>query len=166
MTNHKVHTQEVPSTKVATFEFGTNEPGVIHYTNNGTSSVHGDGNTISANKTYTEGNYTLTFTAVNKVYDGAFDEKGNAGLKLGTSSVAGTFTLTVGEDVKKVVIYVAGYKAKNTAVTVNGEQTTISTHSNDGEYTAVTVDTTESKTISFAVSSNYRCMISTIEVYA
>ncbi|MBQ9125130.1 MAG: hypothetical protein IJY13_00560, partial [Clostridia bacterium] len=67
-------------------------------------------------------------------------------------------------DVTSVVIYVAKYKANTTKVNVNGTDYTISTASNDGEYTAITVDTTTTKTVTFTtVSGGVRCMIDAIE---
>jgi hypothetical protein len=74
-------------------------------------------------------------------------------------------TFTVPADVDKVVILVAGYKANAAKISVNGgEVQTISTKSDDGDYTAVEVDTTVNKTVTFAtVSGGYRCMINAIQ---
>ena len=144
---------EVAST-LAKFEFGANG-----------SATHNDGdsNNTWTSKTFTEGDYSLNITGANKVYEKAFDAKGNSCLKLGTSSVVGTFTFTVAENVTQVVIYVAGYKtAATTKVDINGTEYTVSTASNNGEYTAITIDTSTTKTIKFT-SVTKRCMINSIE---
>ena len=157
--------------KVATFTFGADEPNVIHYTDNqtGVGYVHGDGTDTTADAEYSEtsNGYTLSWTGAEKVYNGAFDEKGNSCLKFGTSSKTGSISFTVGADVKKVVIYVAQYKTKTTKVKVNGVEKTITTSSNNGEYTAIEIDTTTTKTVTFeTVSGGVRCMLNTIEFYA
>ncbi len=142
-------------TPLATFTFGENG-----------ATGHVDGDTNSA-YTETQGNYTLTLTGSSKVYSGGKDEKGNSALKLGTSSAVGTFTFTVGDDVKIVVIKVANYKAKSGAVDVNGVDYTLTTQSNNGEYDVITIDTSVTKTITFTsgASGEKRCMIDAIEFH-
>ncbi|MBE6619513.1 MAG: hypothetical protein E7626_07030 [Ruminococcaceae bacterium] len=143
------------ATKVATFEFGADG-----------ATGHADGSDVGTSKSYTEGGYTLALTGASKVFSGAKDETGKSCLKLGTSSTVGTFSFIVANDVTQVIIYVAKYKAKDTTIDINGTQTVISTSSNDGSYTPVTVDTTTNKTVTFAtVSGKCRCMINTIEFY-
>ena len=137
---------------LATFDFGANG-----------SASHNDGSDITAGKTYTAGNYTLKMDSVTKVYGGARDAKGNSCLKLGTSKLTGSLTFTVPEDVTEVVIYVAGYKAAtSTNIKINDTAYTVKTTSNNGDYTAITIDTTTVKTITFTTVT-YRCMINTIE---
>ena len=157
------------ATETAVFEIvvshkeeGTVTTTVFEFGNNGATG-HVDGNDIGKSKSYTSGAYTLTLTDVSKVYDGAKDEKGTSALKLGTSSVVGTFTFTVADDVTEVIFKVAKYKAKTTKVTINGTQYTINTSSNDGAYTEIKIDTTTTKTITFAtVSGACRAMIDSI----
>jgi hypothetical protein len=118
---------------------------------------------MSASTTFSNNGYTLAFTSVSKVYSGARDAKGNSCLKLGTSKVIGEFTFTVPAEVTKVVIKVAQYKANSTTVSVNDTKYTISTASNNGEYTDIEIDTTTTKTIKFAtVASTYRAMVNSI----
>ena len=144
------------SGKVATFTFGANG-----------SAAHVDGDDLGSSKTYTEGAYKLALTSMSKVYGPAYDAKGNSCIKLGTSSKVGSLTFTVPEDVTKVVIYVSGYKAKTVSVIINGGTAkTISTTSDSGNYTAIEIDTTTTKTIKFETKSNYRCMIDAIEFIA
>lgn len=142
---------------VATFNFGENG-----------DASHSDGS--SAVDTYAEddGDYKLNITGGENLYPKAFDAKGNSCLKLGTSKKACTFTFTVPANVTKVVIYVAGYKTNSAAITINGgEAQTISSQSNNGEYTQVEVDTSVTKTVTFATTSaGYRAMIDKIEFYA
>lgn len=145
---------EGESKVLETFEFGADG-----------ETGHVDGFDIGATKTYEGSNgYDLVITNASKVYDGGKDETGKSFLKLGTSSVVGTFTFTVADDVDTVVIKVAGYKAKTSKYTINGgDAVTVTTSSNNGEYTEVTIDTTTTKTITFAtVSSACRLVIDSI----
>lgn len=148
------------SVEVARFEFGAND-----------SSKTDESNSTQDGKdatTYTEksGVYTLTLYNMTKAYKDAYDAKGNACLKLGTSKVAGSFSFDVPSDVEQVGILVAGYKAKTVTVKVNNTSKSISTLSSKGEYTEVIVDTTSTKTVNFATSTNYRCKIDAIVFYA
>ena len=145
---------EVPGapTVLATFELGANG-----------SASHSDGTEIKETKSYTDGAYTLTITGYSKVYDGARDANGNSCLKFGTNDVVGSMTFTVPENVTSVTIYVAKYKAKTTKVDINGKTYTVLTSSDNGEYTAYTVDTTTVKTITVkTVNGGKRAMINTI----
>ena len=147
---------ELPEGALATFEFG----------DNATEEKHVDGTALAEGVEYTSGEYTLTLTGVSKVYGPAFDAKGKSCIKLGTGSAVATFSFTVTEDVKKVVIYVAQYKANATKVSVNGTEYTISTASNDGAYTAIEIDTTTTKTVSFeTLTGGQRCMINSVVFY-
>ena len=141
---------------VATFDFGANA-----------DATHVEGSNLGETKTYTEGAYTLSLTGMSKVFGGAYDAKGNSCIKLGTSSVVGTFTFTVPDDVEQVVINVAKYKAKESKISVNGTQYTLTKSSDNGEYDVITVDTSSNKTIAFTtVSGGVRCMINSIVYYA
>ena len=98
------------------------------------------------------------------MYTGARDAKGNSCIKFGTSSKTGSCTFTVPANVTKVIIYVAQYKANTTKITVNGTTYTITTASNNGAYTAVEIDTTTTKTVTFTTASDaVRAMVNTIE---
>ena len=138
------------------FEFGEN--------GEGTADSIDSNSSIGASKEYTEGNYTLVIENADKVYDGAIDAQGNSCLKFGTASVVGSMTFTVPENITKVTIYVAGYKAKTSKIVINGgEAITLTTSTNNGEYVAINVDTSVNKTVSFAtVSGASRCAIDKI----
>jgi len=126
----------------------------------GTAS-HSDG---SSKTSYSEtnGSYTLDLTDVSNFYTGARDATGKSCIKLGTSSKTGGFSFTVPGDVTSVVINVAGYKAKTVTVDINGTSQTISTLSNNGEYTAITINTITTKTITLTTSTNYRAMVNSV----
>lgn len=144
---------------VATFDFGANKEG----------AAHSDGGTTAKTElSYTVNEYTISFTGMENVFGPGNDATGKSALKLGTSSKVAKFSFTVPEDVIYVELYVAGYKkTPSTTVKANGELFTITTISNDGEYTAVGVDTSEDKSLSFAtVAKTYRCMIDKIVFYA
>ena len=129
---------------------------------NGEAKHNDGGNAVT---TYEENGYTLTLEGLGSVYGNARDELGNSCIKLGTSSLVGKFSFTVPEDIVKVIIYVAGYKYNNATVIVNDVRCEITTLSNNGEYTAVEVDTSETKTVSFTTvdaNGESRCMINTI----
>ena len=124
---------------------------------------HVDGSSATT-VSYTQGSYTLSITNGTSLFAGAFDETGKSALKLGTSSKTGSFQFTVPSGVNSVIIYVAQYKANATAVTINGTTHTINTASNSGQYTAITVNTSSTKTVTVATtSSGKRCMIDKIE---
>ena len=140
---------------LAVFELGTN-----------TSGPHKE--TTSSKTTYSETNnsYSLSITGGDKFYTDCNDELGNSCIKLGSSSAAGKFQFVVPEDVNEVIINLAGYKANTAGVTINDKTYTISTKSNSGEYTPITVDTSTNKTVTFATTSTgYRCMINSIEYH-
>ncbi len=140
---------------VAKFELGANG-----------SASHSDG---SSKTSYTEtvGDYQLSLTGGSQMYTGARDEKGNSCIKFGSSKNTGSTSFTVPNDVTKVIIYVAKYKANTSKVTVNGTTYTLSGASNNGVYDAITVDTTTTKKVSFSTASGgVRAMVNTIEFYA
>ena len=143
-------------TVVATFSFGANG-----------SATHKDGTAEKTTYSETTGSYTLSITEGSKFYPLSYDAKGNSCIKLGSNSAAGKFTFTVPENVTKVIIYVAGYKANTAKVSVNsGDTQTISTLSNNGEYTAIEIDTSTTKTVTLTtVSGGYRAMVNTIEFW-
>ncbi len=125
------------------------------------AATHSDG---SSKTSYTEtaDGYTLNITGGSSFYTGARDAKGNSAIKMGTSSKTGSFSLTAPDDVIKVIFNVAGYKAKSVNVNINGTAHSITTTSDSGAYTAIEVDTASTKNITFATSTNYRCMIDSI----
>ena len=102
------------------------------------------------------------------MYPNSTDGKGNSCIKFGNSSTAGSFTLVVPDDINKVILYVSGRNDKNVNIIINdGEPLLITTHSVDGEYTPVEIDTSSTKTITFTTSKpaggDIRCMINSIE---
>ena len=125
------------------------------------SASHNDG---SSKTSYTEtvDGYTLSITNGTQFYTGARDAKGNSCFKLGSSKIAGSFTLTAPNDITIVVFEVAAYKANTATIDINGTKTTLTTKSNNGQYDVITVDTTTNKTINFKVSSGLRAMVNTI----
>ncbi len=142
-------------TMLALFTFGAN------------GSAHNDGNDMGTTKTYTEGKYSLVIQNAVKVFAGAYDQVGNSCIKLGTSKLTGSFEFTVPSDVEYVVLNIAQYKANTSKVTINGTTHTISTSSNFGEYTAITVDTTSNKKITVeTISSALRVMIDSISFHS
>ena len=143
-----------PTTKTITFTMGADG-----------SATHKDGSTDKSSYSETVDGYTLSLTGGSKMYPTSIDAMGNGCIKFGSSSAAGKFTLTVGENVTKVIIYVAGYKANSAKIQINGGTAqTISTQSNSGSYTAIEIDTSTNKTITFATASGgYRAMVNTIE---
>lgn len=151
----KVEHVHAANTLAATFECGDDG-----------SASHNDGSSAS---TYseTDGTYTLSISNGNKFYTGARDAQGNGCFKFGTSSAVGSMSFTAPSDVILVKIYVAGYKANSAKISINsGTAQTISTLSNNGQYTAVEVDTSSSKSVAFSTASGgVRAMINTIEYY-
>lgn len=141
---------------LAIFDFGENG-----------AATHTDGSALSSPKTYTYGDVSLVLTDLSRVYGSARDAKGNSCLKLGTGDYTASLTFTVGDDVEKVIIYISGYKAKKASIVVNGTTYAIDTTSDTGEYTAIEIDTSVTKTITLTTNSSpdKRAMINTIEFY-
>ena len=138
-------------TAVATFTFGANG-----------DAAHKDGSDIQTTD-FTDGNYTLSLKDCVKVYEGAYDAKGNSCLKLSSSKAVASFSFTVADDVDCVVFRVAQYKSNATKITINGTEYEITTASDNGEYTEIVIDTTEVKTISvLTVKGTHRVMIDAI----
>ena len=126
------------------------------------SASHNDGTSKTTHSETVDG-YTLSITGGTNFYTGARDAKGNSCFKLGTSSKAGSFTISnIPADVTSVVIAVAAYKAKSATMDVNGTKTTLTAKSDNGQYNEITVDTTSTKSISVKVSSGYRAMVNSI----
>ena len=125
---------------------------------------HKDGS--SSKNTYTEtvDGLTLSITNGEYIYPESYDALGNSCLKIGKSGEPGLFTFTVPENVDKVIIHVAGYKDEKGYIIVNDTLYTVSTLSDNGEYTAIEIDTTQNKTVNFATvnKTDDRCMINTI----
>ena len=127
------------------------------------SSGHKDNTNAQTTYTETTGKYTLSITDGVKVYPSSNDEIGNSCLKLGAGEAIGSFKFIVPENVNSVIIAVAGYKAKTVTIEVNGATHAITTLSDNGAYTTITVDTSTNKTVEFkTTSTGYRCMINTI----
>ncbi len=150
---------EKKGTLLGTFGFGDNVTGA--------DVAHKDGNDVTEDTaTFTSGEYTLKVEGFEKVYAGANDAKGNSALKLGTGSKVGKFSFTVPANVQTVVIKIAAYKANTAKVEVNGKLYQITTKSNDGDYTEIVVDTTETKKVELTtVASGYRAMVDSIAYY-
>jgi hypothetical protein len=139
--------------ELATFQFGANV----------TAGTHKDNSNSKTSYTESANGYTLNLTNADKMYPSSNDAQGNSALKFGTKTVAGKFTLVVGDNVTKVIIRVAGYKDANAKVTINGTAYTITTLSDDGAYTEIEIDTTSNKTITFTTASGgYRAMMDSI----
>lgn len=139
---------------LATFNFGENG-----------EAKHNDGSKVGEDTaTFTEGTYSLVIKDYNdQVYVKATDLKGNSCLKIGKGSGVGNFAFDVADDVKQVVIKVAGYKANPAKVSVNGVEYTINNKSDEGDYFELVVDTSSTKTVTFeTLSGGYRAMIDSI----
>ena len=119
------------------------------------------GSVVTYSETVNE--YTLNITGGTKMYLDCTDSTGNGCIKLGTGSAAGSFSFVVPENVYEVKIYIAGYKSNDAKININGTNTTIKNHSDNGEYTEIVVDTSEDKTVTVTtVSGGYRAMVNTI----
>ena len=126
------------------------------------SASHVDGN---SGTTYSEtvNGYKLSITNGAKMYPGSRDAKGNGCIKLGTSSVVGSFKFTVPDDVQSVEIEVAKYKSNTSKIKVNDTSYTLTKASNNGQYDVITVDTSSTKTVSITtVSGGVRAMVNSI----
>ena len=129
------------------------------------SATHTDNNTAKSTYSETVDGYTLNITGGSKMYPDSRDAKGNSAIKLGTSSAAGSFSLTVPDDVTSVIIYAAKYKTNASALVINSKTYTLTKASNNGQYDEIIIDTSTTKTISVktsGTSKNQRAMIDKI----
>ena len=160
--NNKVEVEVMEETAVGSsvvFELGTDDA-----SKNKADEANQDGSDAGTSYTESVGGYTLSLTNMSRVYKNSYDAQGHACLKLGTGDYVGSFEFTVPSDITSVVINVTGYKAKKSKVTVNGTEYTLTKSSSNGEYDAITIDTTTTKTITFAtVAGATRCKITSIE---
>ncbi len=140
---------------LAVFEFGV-----------GNKATGIDYSTALENYTETQNNYTLTLNNLVKTYFSK-DSSGNYAIKLGTSGTAGSFSFTVPQEVKQIIIYAAKYKANTSTLEVNGKQYTLKNSSNDCLYDEIVIDTTTVKEITLTtVSDGYRAVINAIKYVA
>ena len=150
-------------TAAATFEFGDDASDASLTA----SGKHSDGSRTAITE-YSESNngYTLELNEPSAVYKSAKDDKGFGCLKLGKNEEAGTCSFTVSDDINLVIIYIAKYKINKTIVIINGETTTLTKNSNDGEYDIIEVDTSSEKTVTITTDKGgYRAMLNTIKFY-
>ncbi len=142
----------------------------------GTSTARpSDGSSASTTDTFADslGGDALKFTTAEYVYKNAFDNVGNTCLKLGASKNTAKIVFSVPANVTKVIIYVGVYtssnKDYNTAqLTINGTSYEVKQKASEGKYEAITIDTSEVKTITLETTggeSYRRCMIDKIEFY-
>lgn len=161
--DNKLATEEevgryIPETEVgvvATFEFGAND----------TSKSNSESTTDKGTYSESFGAYTLSISDGSKFYPTSYDKKGNAVIKLGSSSAAGKFSFTVPNDVTKAILYVAGRQTSTGKIQINGGATqTLTATSDTTDYQAIEVDTTTNKTVAFTtVSGGYRVYLDKIE---
>ena len=124
--------------------------------------THKDGDEVSK-YTETVNDFTLELTGLSKAYTKAYDAFGNSCLKLGTSSVIATFSFTVPNNVDEVIIAAAKYKSNTSKLDINGTQKELTKNSDAGEYELISIDTTETKTITVkTVTGACRAMINSI----
>ena len=134
----------------------------------GSKNIDSNSTSLSGTKTYTENGYDLKLESISRVYDKCYDDLGNSCLKLGSSSKAGTFDITVADNVTKFIIRVKGYKSSKSIISVNGTNTTINANSStttvNGQCLEIEVDTSTNKTVSITtVTGGWRIAIDSIE---
>lgn len=131
-----------------------------------------NGKTPKDGDTLTSGDATLVINNPYKMYLQAFNESGDSCIKMGAGSEAGTFSFTVGSDVKSVKIYISGYKKTDAKVKVNDTEYTAKALYNEydtsvevNDWTVIVVDTSTNKTVTITtLKGGYRCMIDKIEL--
>ena len=162
------YTQVIPATghklvNGACSVCGMKQENVIFTMGKDGSASHNDGTSATTYNETVDG-YTLNIVSGVKMYTNAIDAKGNGCIKLGTSSVIGSFSFTVPKEVSSVIIHVAKYKTNTSKIQVGGKTYSINSNSNDGKYDAIEVDTSVNKTVTLTtVSGGVRVMVNTIE---
>ncbi len=143
-------------TAVAMFDFPDGTPG-----------AHNDGDNAGyEGYVYTSGSYSLTFTEYSKAYFGGYDQLGNGFVKFGSSSSVGSVAFVVPDDVTKVELHLAKYKAKTSKCSINGgAEIILSKSCSVGEYDVVTVDTSVNKTVKISTASDAPRMVMYAIIY-
>jgi len=142
---------------LAAFEFGDKG-----------ASVNYNGKGPYINYSEENGGYLLNIYGAENLYINASDALGNSCIKLGTDTKTktGVISFDVPTDVSCVVIYISAYKDKECDIIVNDILYSISTSSNDGNYTAIIVDTSAIKTLILrTLEGRQRAFIDRIEFY-
>ncbi|MBE6942217.1 MAG: hypothetical protein E7455_08050, partial [Ruminococcaceae bacterium] len=147
-------------TTLATFNFPTSS----------STTSWNDGTEIKSEVSFTDGDYTLTFTNYSKVYQKANDANGVGFIKFGTSSVVGSLTFTVPEDVTRVELQLASYKANASKYSINGgtaaQIAEVGTKTTIGTPDVVSIDTSSQKTVTVStVSGGLRMVMVSVVFY-
>lgn len=161
----KTTTDDGVLTRVATFDFGEKQTVGPEQQEVG---VHNDGTIVKDKMELENEEYGLTIATFEHVFSGAYDKVGNSALKLGTTSEAGSVTMHVSKGATIVKIYVAGYKSETAKISINGgEEITVDTLSDNGEYTAIEVKVpSDCEIVLTTLEGGFRAMIDRVEYYA
>ena len=125
--------------------------------------THSDGSDLGSTYSKTVNGYTLNITDASGVYKDARDAAGNGCFKLGSGKATGSLSFTVPSEVSSVVINAAKYKSNTSTLVINGTSHSLTNNSDDGNYDAITVDTSSIKTVTVATTSSHkRAMINSI----
>ena len=147
--------------RVAAYDFSAGDAGTSEYTNSDNLLARFNNNALTGG---TLSDIVTSVDSVSKVYAG-YSSYLDYGLKFGTSSLTGSFTLNLNREVNKVVVNTAGWTATD-SLTVGDADPQIpgEAYSEDDAIKTLTFNITSSDSISFLY--NKRGFIQSIDFYA
>ena len=147
--------------RVAAYDFSAGDAGTSEYTNSDNLLARFNNNALTGG---TLSDIVTSVNSVSKVYAG-YSSYLDYGLKFGTSSLTGSFTLNLNREVNKVVVNTAGWTATD-SLTVGDADPQIpgEAYSEDDAIKTLTFNITSSDSVSFLY--NKRGFIQSIDFYA
>ena len=147
--------------RVAVYDFSAGDAGTSEYTNSDNLLARFNNNALTGG---TLSDIVTSVDSVSKVYAG-YSSYLDYGLKFGTSSLTGSFTLNLNREVNKVVVNTAGWTATD-SLTVGDADPQIpgEAYSEDDAIKTLTFNITSSDSVSFLY--NKRGFIQSIDFYA
>ena len=147
-------------TKVAGYDFSSNDtPSTTEYSKADLLTRFNESDETGAGLS----DIVTNVTAASKVYRGQTDYC-NFGLKFGTSSINGTFTLSLNTQVKRIIVKTVSWTSSDTLAVGDADvQTPGTVYTEENPITTLVFDITESDSITFTYST--RGFIQTIDFY-
>ena len=147
--------------RVAAYDFSAGDAGTSEYTNSDNLLTRFNNNVLTGG---TLSDIVTSVDSVSKVYAG-YSSYLDYGLKFGTSSLTGSFTLNLNREVNKVVVNTAGWTATDSLTVGDANpQTPGEAYSEDDAIKTLTFNITSSDSVSFLY--NKRGFIQSIDFYA
>ena len=148
-------------TKVASYDFSTGNSSNFEYANAANLLTRFNASDVSG---VGLSDIVISVSNVSKIYAG-FADYYSYGLKFGTSSLTGSFTLGLSQEVSRVVVHTAGWTASDSLTIGDADaQVPGAAYTNNNAIKTLTYDITSSDNVTFLF--NKRGFIQSIDFYA